>query len=264
MTDFLTRAAARAVGVTERVRPVGPARFDPAMPVEEENTEESATSTREHGPDRSMGKEVAPPHHRVEAEHNGEVVPSEVAMAPPTTTSTEGPPPLLPDRTVVPIAVENGPGEEPEPAVAAKAQPAIEAVPQSRGGELPGIADVDPITPAADARPNRSDAAREAERVVVPRPASIETDRTITATAILPVVTPEIEKPAHDGRPTETVDRSQPPARETAAPPAIRVTIGTIEVRASRPAAPQPIRRAARHEPVLSLEDYAERRRGGS
>jgi hypothetical protein len=127
-------------------------------------------------------------------------------------------------------------------------RPAPQAAPEptSVGGER-GQIQAWPVLPApAVQAPRRQDQMAEAaERVPVERD--------------VPHLVPRPTSPPLPG-PRERRNRPPPP---TTSLPVVNVTIGRIEVRAKRPAAPA-ARPAERPSPVMSLDEYLKQRQGGS
>ncbi len=156
----------------------------------------------------------------------------------------------------LPGAPARGVGTAPRPAAAdtaARSLPGPRPVPREMTVEPAGIDDVRRRSAAATAAtPRRSSAAP-------PRPAAaIEPAATAirpaAATAIRPAAATAI-RPAAPG--------VEPGRRDTGAAPAIRVTIGRVEVRAQAPVpppAPDPVRL---RQPAVSLDAYLKRRDAG-
>jgi hypothetical protein len=265
MTDFLTRVAARLVGTQDQVVPAPQPRFLPGAAIEDEEAENNAP------PDRA------------------------VKLAEPAPTETFAPTPLQgtdePDRKTTTEQTLTEP--EPETGVTKVEIPELrpEVQPRSERTVVPdeGRRPLMPASPRAPTEPPPApDLTLEAEvaaRNESPPTAVSKQSKPSAATVVdstdptppdplgtLVPSRPPKERLDSTPRVPRSRDRSSrkgarpeaPAPQSPSAAPPVQIHIGTIEVRAvpAVPAAPAP-RRAERSEPALTLEAYAERRRGG-
>jgi len=280
MSDYFAILASRIAGAPEALRPVLPSRFEPA--------EASAGKAGEgdDGPGivvRDVERDAPlPTPLRPRAESELE------RNAPAQAAQQQAPPVQLPPLSSPPQPHGR---KLPEPATAA----AESHEQPSRPGEPPSVQQLSPVIaptppprlPMVERPPlSRTEPEPETGRRSVSRPTllphepeepplpqrktrrrdhraedvepSPARDRRPNLTAL-----PNDQAPPRPERPSNRGDRLPVVAAPAAAPPAIQITIGRIEVEAVLPAAPTPspaVRRTA--VPVLSLDEYLARRNG--
>jgi hypothetical protein len=251
MTDLFGRLAQRALASGLAVRPITPPVFGaPASPPTELADRGAARAPGQGGAVASGGrpasaKDLPPADPRGEPRFGGERLPARGVVPRPQR------------RRSAPTEAEAreaaGPGEDTRGAAAAARRPQV----------VEGRATV-----GSTVRPAAALAAEPAmDRAAVGRslPAARESRASELDRGVVPAsrdrADPAPRPRTPPGETASTRPRRQQPAQQPPAPPAIRVTIGRVEVRAAAPpaaATPRPPR-----PPRLSLDDYLEARRGG-
>ncbi len=290
MSDYLTLLASRALGLMPVVRPRLPGRFEPVRPVHAsgdsllEAIGETGTppdiavqaqgtrGQQETAIARAALRETPAPGTAGEpplavSEHPAALAQQVAAMIPQTL------PPAAPDPSRRPAGVT--PGRHHAPAgLATATSAAYEARPQPGASVMPllrGVAE----QPASQPRPAPPQEPSQRFAVPVPQVAAPgpSPDSSMPHEAPSPVAGPAVEAappawraamppPRRWRQPSPSARSAQGVETREAAPPepAIRVTIGRIEVRAAPPAE-QALPLAPRH-PALSLSEYLRDRDG--
>ncbi|HMB53360.1 MAG TPA: hypothetical protein VKU40_08590 [Thermoanaerobaculia bacterium] len=271
MSGFLARLAERAVGTARTVQPRLPARFEGGGGwVVAEGSDGDPAEGRAAGGEADAARVPAAAASAGEQIHQG----------------SEGPPRAAPRSPPAAAASGNRESDLPSPRV-----PSAEAPVASRGEAAPPpLAPIDPPRrherPAEPATQGAEPLPRHAPPASAAAPAHppadgppvvhVETRRRAPSSPLSPPSErPTPDAPSQRHPPLEPLppsrradaaaaeDRHQPLETSAAdAPPAIRISIGRVEVRAvapERPAARPAPRRPA--EPRLSLEEYQRRRR---
>jgi hypothetical protein len=253
MADLLTRLAERALGIAPALRPVVPSLFAP-----------------ENGAPADPGVEeqavVRPPHNP----------PSVGSDEPDTVATAKSGEPSQPHReTDRGTAPPSMPLEERRVDVSSKAP---------NQAARTRLADIDALAPAGDTgRSVVLQPAAAPDRLAQPRPAELTSPNTSPLNAVRFVEsiaaadrefpeTPTDPAPAHVSsplaapvaRPFQPAPYQIPELPSASPSPAIRITIGRVEVRAIMPASPAPASRPPAPPPTLSLADYLKQRNGGS
>jgi hypothetical protein len=133
--------------------------------------------------------------------------------------------------------------------------------------DAPSLVAPEPPSPQAayppSAEPPPSTPKAETEQKTPPIQHAIEVETRIMPPAKIPPPSqPSVTRQAR--RPVAMAAGEQPAAESSHQTPAIRVTIGRVEVRAVQPPEPpRPRARTAVRMPTLSLDDYLQRRNGG-
>ena len=254
MSDYLGALISRSFDPSDVVRPRPVSRFERRSPdLESVPREDAAPSLA--APDAGIpGRDAGAPREvSTFSRHDDSLVPPFQTTEPPASrVTTATPAPLSPrardagvrpapareqERTeAVPVAtpVARGPSIQPiryEVIMERPAEPPRSREPRPRAPSQPSHATTPAVLPAA----------------VLPRPVPDSPPRPIESAAVI-----------EPRRTAQASPRSAPPSE----PPAIHVTIGRIEIRATSPAA-APVRRQHRQPSVMSLDEYLKQCAGG-
>jgi hypothetical protein len=266
MADLLTRMAERALGLAPTIQPIIAPMFAPGLPLAGEHTPDSLAGEQlgvleapeqEHiqAPAHRPGQMIAPQPPLVPRRHEEPGGVTHVdSMVPLITNGRNDPPPFKPEPPVV--RTVDSPSVQRQVERQLTPDAGEQLVGRGIGPKIEPLLVLQPPQSVGSAVPGQPEAFQTPQQLT---PGPVKSD---VQQALAPI---EIRSNAEQAQSTLA---EKPPSAAVPQPepagPAIRVSIGRIDVRAVTTPAPSTPRPAATHPgPALSLDEYLKQQKGG-